>query len=79
MMTRNHEKKILSTANSVLSQDLDEPIEILIGEDCSNDNTLRWLLICKVNILPLFVLSLQLLMSALHIISQVGCELVRPI
>ena len=40
MMTRNHEKYLEQAVSSVLSQDIDESIEILIGEDFSSDNTL---------------------------------------
>ena len=39
-MTRNHENYLEQAVNSVLSQDIDDPIEILIGEDFSSDNTL---------------------------------------
>lgn len=40
MMTRNHEKYLEEAVLSVLSQDLEEPYEILIGEDFSTDRTL---------------------------------------
>ena len=48
MMTRNHEKYLEQAVNSVLSQDIDEPIEILIGEDFSSDNTLQTALALQV-------------------------------
>lgn len=40
MMTRNHQAYLEQAVESVLSQDLAEPFELLIGEDASSDNTL---------------------------------------
>ena len=40
MMTRNHEKYLEQAVQSVLDQDFNEAVENLIGEDCSNDETL---------------------------------------
>ena len=40
MMTRNHENYLEQAVQSVLSQEIDESLEILIGEDCSSDETL---------------------------------------
>ncbi|MFM7312486.1 MAG: glycosyltransferase family 2 protein, partial [Cyanobium sp.] len=40
MMTRNHEAYLEQAVASVLEQDLQEPFEILIGEDHSADGTL---------------------------------------
>lgn len=39
-MTRNHAEYLEQAVQSVLSQDVQEPLEILIGEDCSSDETL---------------------------------------
>jgi glycosyltransferase involved in cell wall biosynthesis len=39
MITYNHEAYIGEAIESVLAQDFDEPIEIVIGEDCSPDRT----------------------------------------
>lgn len=41
ILTYNHEKQIRRTVESVLGQDCPFPIEILIGEDCSQDETPR--------------------------------------
>ena len=40
MMTRNHQDYLEQAVQSVLSQDIDESFEILIGEDYSSDETL---------------------------------------
>lgn len=40
MITYNHEKYIAQAIESALMQELDAPYEIVIGEDCSIDNTL---------------------------------------
>jgi glycosyltransferase involved in cell wall biosynthesis len=40
MMTRNHQAYLEQAVASVLSQDLAEPFELLIGEDASSDHTL---------------------------------------
>jgi glycosyltransferase involved in cell wall biosynthesis len=40
MMTRNHQAYLEQAVASVLSQDLAEPFELLIGEDASSDDTL---------------------------------------
>ena len=40
MMTRNHQDYLEQAVQSVISQDIDEPFEILIGEDFSSDETL---------------------------------------
>lgn len=39
MITYNHEPYIRQAIDSVLSQQVDFPFEIVIGEDCSRDNT----------------------------------------
>lgn len=39
MITYNHEKYIAQTIESVLMQKTSFPIELIIGEDCSTDNT----------------------------------------
>jgi glycosyltransferase involved in cell wall biosynthesis len=44
LITYNHEKYIRKSIEGVLSQATDFPIEIVIGEDCSTDNTYS---ICK--------------------------------
>jgi hypothetical protein len=41
MMTRNHQAYLEQAVASVLSQDLAEPFELLIGEDASSDHTLE--------------------------------------
>ena len=41
ILTYNHEKEIRRTVESVLGQDCPFPIEVLIGEDCSQDETPR--------------------------------------
>jgi glycosyltransferase involved in cell wall biosynthesis len=40
MMTRNHQAYLEQAVSSVLEQDLSEPLELLIGEDSSSDDTL---------------------------------------
>jgi glycosyltransferase involved in cell wall biosynthesis len=44
MTTYNHEKYIAQAVESVVSQETDFPYEIIIGEDCSTDNTKEILL-----------------------------------
>lgn len=44
VMTFNQEKYIAQTLDSILEQKTEFPFEIVIGEDCSTDNTLK---ICK--------------------------------
>ena len=39
MVTYNHEQYIAQAIQSVLAQETDFPIELVIGEDCSTDNT----------------------------------------
>jgi|GEM_PF-177806 len=39
VITYNHEKYIAETLDSILSQKCTFPIEIIVGEDCSTDNT----------------------------------------
>jgi glycosyltransferase involved in cell wall biosynthesis len=39
MITYNHERFVAQAIESVLAQRVDFPIEIVIGEDCSTDNT----------------------------------------
>lgn len=39
MPTYNHEEFIREALNSIISQNIDFPIEILIGDDCSSDRT----------------------------------------
>src|SRR6266702_1500393 len=39
MITYNHEKYIAQALDSVLMQEVDSNYEIVIGEDCSTDNT----------------------------------------
>ena len=39
MMTRNHQNYIRQAVESVINQEVNFPIEILIGEDFSTDNT----------------------------------------
>jgi len=39
MITYNHEKFISQAMESVLSQEADFPIDLVIGEDCTTDNT----------------------------------------
>jgi len=39
MITYNHEKYIREAIDGVLMQKTDFPIELIIGEDCSTDNT----------------------------------------
>ena len=41
MTTFNHERYIATAIESVLRQQTDFPIEIVIGEDCSTDRTLN--------------------------------------
>lgn len=41
MMTRNHAQYLEQAVESVLGQDFDEKIEVLIGEDASSDQTLE--------------------------------------
>ncbi len=40
-VTYNHEQYIAETIESFLSQETDFRFEIIIGEDCSTDNTLE--------------------------------------
>jgi glycosyltransferase involved in cell wall biosynthesis len=44
IITYNHEKYIGSALDSVLMQEVNFPYEIVIGEDCSTDNTRKILL-----------------------------------
>lgn len=39
IVTYNHEKYIKQCIDSILQQKVEFPIEILIGNDCSTDNT----------------------------------------
>jgi hypothetical protein len=41
MITYNHEAFVAKAIDSVLMQETDFPVEIVIGEDCSTDGTLR--------------------------------------
>lgn len=41
MITYNHEKFIAQAIESVLMQEVDFPVELIIGEDCSTDGTRR--------------------------------------
>ena len=41
MITYNHEKFIAQAIESVLMQETDFPVELIIGEDCSSDSTRR--------------------------------------
>ena len=41
VMAYNHEQFIGRALDSIVSQHLDEPFEVLVGEDCSTDNTLH--------------------------------------
>jgi glycosyltransferase involved in cell wall biosynthesis len=44
MITYNHERYIAQAIESVLMQKVDFPIELIVGEDCSTDNTRELLL-----------------------------------
>ncbi len=44
MITYNHEKYIAEALDSILMQDIDFLYEIVVGEDCSTDNTRSFLL-----------------------------------
>ena len=44
MLTYNHEKYIAEAIRGVVLQKFDHPFELVIGDDCSTDNTLR---ICR--------------------------------
>jgi glycosyltransferase involved in cell wall biosynthesis len=39
MITYNHAAYVRRAVEGVLAQQLDEPFELIIGEDCSADNT----------------------------------------
>jgi glycosyltransferase involved in cell wall biosynthesis len=41
IITYNHEKYLAQALDSVLDQDIEEPYEIVVGEDCSTDGTVR--------------------------------------
>ena len=41
MITYNHERFIAEAINSVLMQKVDYSYEIVIGDDCSNDDTVH--------------------------------------
>ena len=41
VITYNHEKYIKKCLDSILEQNIDFPIEIIISDDCSTDNTQR--------------------------------------
>jgi len=41
MITYNHAPYIGHAIESILAQDLDEPFELIVGEDCSTDGTLK--------------------------------------
>lgn len=38
-ITYNHEKYVEKALRSVLNQETDFPFEVVVGEDCSTDNT----------------------------------------
>lgn len=40
MLAYNHARWLHQAVESVMCQQLNEPIELLIGEDCSSDHTL---------------------------------------
>lgn len=53
MITYNHEAYIAQAIEGVLTQKTNFPIELIIGEDCSTDNTREICIEYKKNILKL--------------------------